>query len=174
MQDHCFQFLLGNMGIIAVPRENEDNGYATSFFFGGGGRGGKELTRCIIAYGKMVNSIFCGICQYGLGSFSIYFRYCRDDCCLHQPSTSTINTIILGLRRVVFYDGSNWLIAVRGGVGLQIHSARRVAYKRKVYRFEITRAWYLSDRFHGSSSSSSSSSLTSFPGFSPSRPYVTL
>ena len=39
MHNHCFQFLLGNMGIIAVPRENEDNGYATSFF-GGLGRGG--------------------------------------------------------------------------------------------------------------------------------------
>ena len=83
----------------------------------------------------------------------IHFPYCRDDCCLHQPSTSTINTNILGLRRVVFYDGSNWLIAMRGGVGLQIHSTRRVGYKRKVYRFQIyTRAWYLSDRFHGSSS----------------------
>ena len=82
----------------------------------------------------------------------IYFRYCRDDCCLHQRSTSTINTIILGLRRVVCYDGSNWLIAMRGGVGLQTYSARRVGYKRKVYRFQITRAWYLSDRFHGSSS----------------------
>ena len=59
----------------------------------------------------------------------------------------------MGLHRVVFYDGSNWLIAMRGGVGLQIHSARRVGYKRKVYRFQIyTRAWYLSDRFHGSSS----------------------
>ena len=53
----------------------------------------------------------------------------------------------------MFYDGSNWLIAMRRGVGLQIHSARRVGYKRKVYRFQIyTRAWYLSDRFHGSSS----------------------
>ena len=32
------------MGIIAVPRENEENGYATFFFFGGGGggEGGKE------------------------------------------------------------------------------------------------------------------------------------
>ena len=31
------------MGIIAVPRENENNGYATSFFGGeGGGGGGKE------------------------------------------------------------------------------------------------------------------------------------
>ena len=29
------------MGIIAVPRENENNGYATSFF-GGEGGGGKE------------------------------------------------------------------------------------------------------------------------------------
>ena len=85
MHNHCFQFLLGNMGIIAVPRENEDNGYATSFF-GGLGGGGKEQTRCIMAYGKMVNSVFCGIFQYGLGSFciekkNIYFRYCRDDCC---------------------------------------------------------------------------------------------
>jgi len=51
----------------------------------------------------------------------------------------------------VFFDGSNWLIAMRGGVGLQIHSARREGYKRKVYRFQITRASYLSDRFHGSS-----------------------
>ena len=40
MHNHCFQFLLGNMGIIAVPRENEDNGYATSFFGGLGGGGG--------------------------------------------------------------------------------------------------------------------------------------
>ena len=82
-----------------------------------------------------MNSVFCGIFQYGLGSFSIekkmyiYFRYCREDCCLHQPSTSTVNTIILGLRRVVFYDGPNWLITMRGGVGLQIHSALRVGYK---------------------------------------------
>ena len=85
---------------------------------------------------------------------NIYFRYCGDDC-LHQRSTSTINTIILGLRRVVFYDGSNWLIAMRGGVGLQIHSARRVGYKRKVYRFQIIRTCYLSDRFQSSSSSTS-------------------
>ena len=35
--NHCFQFLLGNMGIIAVSREIEDNGYAVSFFSGGGG-----------------------------------------------------------------------------------------------------------------------------------------
>ena len=27
-----------------------------------------------------------------------------------------------------------------------------MGYKRKVYRFQITRAWYLSDRFHSSSS----------------------
>ena len=40
MHNHCFQFLLGNMGIIAVPRENEDNGYATSFFGGLGAGGG--------------------------------------------------------------------------------------------------------------------------------------
>ena len=37
MHNHCFQFLLGNMGIIAVSREIEDNGYAISFFLGGGG-----------------------------------------------------------------------------------------------------------------------------------------
>ena len=77
MHNHCFQFLLGNMGIIAVPRENEDNGYATSFFggLGRGGGGAKEQTRCIMAYGKMVNSVFCGICQYGLGSFCIERKY---------------------------------------------------------------------------------------------------
>ena len=75
MHNHCFQFLLGNMGIIAVPRENEDNGYATSFFGGLGGGGAKEQTRCIMAYGKMVNSVFCGICQYGLGSFCIERKY---------------------------------------------------------------------------------------------------
>ena len=27
-----------------------------------------------------------------------------------------------------------------------------MGYKRKVYRFQIIRTWYLSDRFHGSSS----------------------
>ena len=59
----------------------------------------------------------------------IYFRYCGDDCCLHQRSTSTINTIILGLRRVVFYDGSNWLIAMRGGVGLQKESLQISDYQ---------------------------------------------
>ena len=40
----------------------------------------------------------------------------------------------------MFYGGSNWLITMRRGLG----------YKRKVYRFQIIRAWYLSDRFHGS------------------------
>ena len=60
---------------------------------------------------------------------NIYFRYCGDDCCLHQRSTSTINTIILGLRRVVFYDGSNWLIAMRGGVGLQKESLQISDYQ---------------------------------------------
>ena len=30
------------MGIIAVPRENENNGYATSFFGGEGGGGVKS------------------------------------------------------------------------------------------------------------------------------------
>ena len=59
---------------------------------------------------------------------NIYFRYCGDDC-LHQRSTSTINTIILGLRRVVFYDGSNWLIAMRGGVGLQKESLQISDYQ---------------------------------------------
>ena len=97
-----------------------------------------------------MNSEFCGICQYGFGSFSIEKKIYTF--VIVEPSTSTINTILLGLRRVVFYDGSNWLIAMRGRVGLQIPSARRVGYKRKVYRFQITRAWYLSDRFHGSSS----------------------
>ena len=40
----------------------------------------------------------------------------------------------------MFYGGANWLITMRRGLG----------YKRKVCRFQITRAWYLSDRFHGS------------------------
>ena len=60
---------------------------------------------------------------------NIYFRYCGDDCCLHQRSTSTINTIILGLRRVVFYDGSYWLITMRGEVGLQKESLQISDYQ---------------------------------------------
>ena len=59
---------------------------------------------------------------------NIYFRYCGDDC-LHQRSTSTINTIILGLRRVVFYDGSNWLITMRGEVRLQKESLQISDYQ---------------------------------------------
>ena len=59
----------------------------------------------------------------------IYFRFYGDDCWLHQRSTSTINTIILGLHRVVFYDGSNWLIAMRGGVGLQKESLQISDYQ---------------------------------------------
>ena len=63
---------------------------------------------------------------------NVYFRYCGDDCCLHQRSTSTINTIILGLRRVVFYDGSNWLITMRGEVGLQKESLQISDYQNLV------------------------------------------
>ena len=130
-----------------------------SFFLEGegGGRGVKSKQGALWPMGKWWTQYFAVFAStvwglWALKKIYIYFRYCRDDCCFHQRSTSTINTIILGLRRVVCYDGSNWLIAMRGGVGLQIHSARRVGYKRKVYRFQITRAWYLSDRFHGSSS----------------------
>ena len=42
LNNHCFQFLLG---IIFVPREIEDNGYAENLFGGGGelrGWGGKQ------------------------------------------------------------------------------------------------------------------------------------
>ena len=123
-----------------------------------GGGGVKSKQDALSPMGKWWTQYFAVFSStvWGLSALKkkmyIYFRYCRDDCCLHQPSTSTVNTIILGLRRVVFYDGPNWLITMRGGVGLQIHSALRVGYKKKVYRFQITRAWYLSDRFHGSSS----------------------
>ena len=89
-----------------------------------------------MAYVKMVNSVFLQRIQlfklkvyfavfasmvWGLSALKkdIYFRFCGDDCWLHQRSTSTINTIILGLCRVVFYDGSNWLITMRGEGGLQ-------------------------------------------------------
>ena len=43
---HCYQFLLG---ITAVPREIEDNGYAKFWW----------QTRCIMVYGKIVNCIIC-------------------------------------------------------------------------------------------------------------------
>ena len=52
------------MGIIAVPRENEDNGYAT-FFFGGRGGGGGEG-------GLRVNKVHYG--QWENGELSI-LRY---------------------------------------------------------------------------------------------------
>ena len=91
-------------------------------------------------------SLFWGICQYGLGCFSIakniYFRYCGDDCCLHQRSTSTINTIILGLRRVVFYDGSNWLLTMRGEVGLQKESLQISDYQNLVSLRSLTRLFF--------------------------------
>ena len=136
------------------------------FFFGGGGGGeggggtaglrvnkmhyglceNGELSIFAAHSALQIISLFCGICQYGLGSFCIekntYFPFCGDYCCLHQRSTSTINTIILGLHRVVFHDGSNWLITMRGEVGLQKESLQISDYQK----------WYLSDRFHGYSS----------------------
>ena len=91
--------------------------------------------------------LFCGICQYGLGSFSIekiyiYFRFYGDDCWLHQRSTSTINTIILGLNRVVFYDGSNWLITMRGEVGLQKESLQISDYLSSICLRSLSRLFF--------------------------------
>ena len=40
------------MGIIAVPRENEDNGYATSFFWGGEGERVKSKQGALWPMGK--------------------------------------------------------------------------------------------------------------------------
>ena len=95
------------------------------FFLGGGwgAGGGKEEARCIMAYVKMVNSVFLKRIQpfklqvyFAVFASMVWelsalqkkkFRCCGYDCCLHQHSTSTINTIILELRRLVFYDGSN-------------------------------------------------------------------
>ena len=50
LRNHCFQFLLG---ITVVPREIQDNGSAK--FFLGGREGGREQTKCIMVYVKMVN-----------------------------------------------------------------------------------------------------------------------
>ena len=91
-------------------------------------------------------SLFCGICQYGLGSFSIEkkknFRFYGDDCWLHQRSTSTINTIILGLHRVLFYDSSNWLITMRGEVGLQKESLQISDYLSSISLRSLSRLFF--------------------------------
>ena len=90
-------------------------------------------------------SLFSGICQYDLGSLGIekkYFRFYGDDCWLHQRSTSTINTIILGLHRVVFYDGSNWLITMRGEVGLQKESLQILDYLSSISLKSLSRLFF--------------------------------
>ena len=127
MHNHCFQFLLGNMGIIAVSREIEDNGYVISLFLGGG----ESKLGALWPMWKWWTQYFCSVFSPSNYKFilrhlpvwfgvfqhwkqNIYFRFYGDDCWLYQRSTSTINTIILGLRQVVFYDGSNWLITIRG------------------------------------------------------------
>ena len=108
--------------------------------------GNGELSIFAAYSALQIISLFCGICQYGLGSFSIekntYFRYCGDDCCLHQRSTSTINTIILRLRRFVFDDGSNWLIAMRGEVGLQKESLQISDYQNLVSLRSLSRFFF--------------------------------
>ena len=132
------------------------------FFWGGGGGGGFKSKQGALRVNKVhyglcengelsifaaysalqIISLFCGIYQYGLGSFSIekntYFPFCGDDCCLHQP-TSTLNTIILELHRVVFYDGSNWLITMRGEVGLQKESLQISDYQNLVSLRSLSR-----------------------------------
>ena len=120
-----------------------------SFFWGGGGRGVESKHDTLWPMWKWWTQYFCSVFspsnhKFILRYFPVWFEVFQH--------WKKIYTIILGLRQVVFYDGSNWLITMRGSVGLQIHSTRRVGYKKKVYRFQITRAWYLSDRFHGSSS----------------------
>ena len=56
--------------------------------------------------------------------------------------TSTINTIILRLRRVVFFDGSNWLITMRGEVGLQKESLQISDYLSLVSLRSLSRLFF--------------------------------
>ena len=72
----------------------------------------------------------------------IYFRFYGDDCWLHQRSTSTINTIILGLHRVLFNDSSNWLITMRGEVGLQKESLQISDYLSSISRRSLSQLFF--------------------------------
>ena len=155
MHNHCFQFLLGNMGIIAVSREIEECNFL--FFFGGGG--GKSKLGALWPMWKWWTQYFCSVFSPSNYKFilrhlpvwfgvfqhwkqNIYFRFYGDDCWLHQRSTSTINTIILGLRRVVFYDGSNWLITMRGEVGLQKESLQISDYLSSISLRSLSRLFF--------------------------------
>ena len=105
-----------------------------------------ELSTFAAYSALQILSLFCRIYQYGLGSFSFekntYFRFCGDDCYSDQRSASTLNPIILGLHRVVFYDGSNWLITMRGGVGLQKESLQISDYLSLVSLRSLSRLFF--------------------------------